>query len=202
MIAFLRGILIAKDLDRVVIDVAGVGYEVGVSHTTLASLPPVGEKTQLLIHMVVREDALTLYGFATAEERRMFEKLTTITGVGPKLGLTILSSFDVPTLISIVRSDDEDRMTTVPYVGKKTARRLLLELSSIIEKDEVFSTISVSGQPGALADSAAVDDEAVSALLAMGFTEAEAELALVGYDGARNDTAAAIRYALRKLGDG
>lgn len=203
MISFLRGTVAAKTPSQVVIDVNGVGYACGVSATTAAALPAPGTDEQALVftYLQVREDALALYGFASADERTVFERLIAITGVGPKLALSVLSSFAPDVLCQVVASGDEKRMATVPGVGKKTASRMLLELKDALKTD-LFSLAGAPGAPaGAPGDGAAgALDEATQALLSMGFSSEEAGVALKGYDGAATDVEAAIKYALKRLG--
>ena len=206
MISFLRGTVAAKTLSQAVIDVNGVGYACGVSATTSAALPAPGSGEQALVYtyLQVREDALALYGFASADERSVFERLIAITGVGPKLALSVLSSFAPDVLRQVVAAGDEKRMATVPGVGKKTASRMLLELKDALKAD-LFSLAgaqeALAGTVGSGADSgASALDEATAALLSMGFSSEEAGVALKGYDGAATDVQAAIKYALKRLG--
>lgn len=200
MIAFLSGEVAEKTPSRVVLDVGGVGYECWVSSTTSAAVPAPGsgQRCRLNTHMQVRDDAVTLYGFAEAAELEAFRSLIGITGVGPKLALSVLSTFTPDALASIVRSGDERRMATVPGVGKKTASRMVLELKDVF-KNDLLPSAADGGDPRAPGVPAGVD-EAAQALLSMGFTSAECELALAGYDGAPDDLESAIKYALRRLG--
>ncbi|RUM36440.1 MAG: Holliday junction branch migration protein RuvA [Desulfobulbus sp.] len=128
MIAALTGILFHKDTGSVIIDVQGVGYEVLLSVRTYDTLPSVGEKTFLHIYTSVREDAITLYGFASLEEKKLFLLLNTVSGVGPKLGLGILSGIDPAELCNAISLKDMARLTSLSGVGKKTAQRLCMEL--------------------------------------------------------------------------
>lgn len=203
MISFLRGTIAEKTTTQVVIDVSGVGFACGVSTTTAAALPAPGsdEIAKIYTRMQVREDDISLYGFATPEERTAFTHLVGVTGVGPKLALSVLSTFGPDALREVVITGDEKRMATVPGVGKKTAQRMILELRDAF-KDDLFTLSSTSaGTSGAdaRAQSSAVDD-ATLALLSMGFSPQEAEVALHGYDGGATDVQAAIKYALKRLG--
>lgn len=128
MIASLRGQLIARSIDEVVIECAGVGYGASVSLRTLEHLPGIGEDAFMLVHTVVREDAFTLYGFHDAAEREMFRRLVSVSGVGPKIGLAALSQYTAEELQRHFIHGDERALTKVPGVGKKTAQRMLLEL--------------------------------------------------------------------------
>ena len=135
MIVQLTGTLVEVLPSRVVLDVGGVGYELGVSSTTAASLPHAGEAgVTVLTRMIVREDAMELYGFATREERALFDQLRAISGVGPKLALAVLSTFTASQLATVVAAEDAARMAQVPGVGKKKASRLLVELRRVLKE--------------------------------------------------------------------
>ena len=208
MIVQLTGTLVSVLPTRVVIDVGGVGYELGVSSTTAAALPRVGEAgVTILTRMIVREDAMELYGFATREERALFDQLRAIVGVGPKLALSALSTFTPAQLAQVVSTQDISRMAQVPGVGRKKASRLLVELSDVFSKNaELRGLVGLtepSGQITLPADAPSVDADATDALLSMGFTSQEAGLALEGHDDAGATTIEkAIAYALRRLGSG
>src|SRR5437764_7642547 len=128
MIAHLRGKLAQKDPARVIVDVNGVGYEVFVPLTTFTALPEAGSDVSIDIHTHVREDIIALYGFSTRRERMIFEKLMTISGIGPKLAMTILSGGSVEELVGAIKRSDLGRLTAIPGVGRKTAERIILEL--------------------------------------------------------------------------
>ena len=213
MIVQLTGTLVEVLPSRVVIDVGGVGYELGVSSTTAAALPPAGEAgVTVLTRMIVREDAMELYGFATREERALFDQLRAISGVGPKLALAVLSTFTAAQLATVVATEDAARMAQVPGVGKKKASRLLVELSDVFSKNAELrglvglaatgpGQIPLTGSPKPSAPS--VDAEATEALLSMGFTPQEAELALEGREAAGITTVEkALTFALKRLGSG
>lgn len=211
MIVQLTGTLVEATPSHVVLDVAGVGFELGVTSNTAAALPGAGEAgVTLLCRLVVREDAMELYGFATREERILFDRLRAIGGVGPKLALAVLSTFTPAALASVVTTQDAARMATVPGVGKKKAQRLLIELQDAFAKDPelmrlVGLSVSESGPSDVrLPESAeSVASEATSALLSMGFTPQEAELALEGHERAgAASLEQVVAYALRRLGGG
>ncbi len=209
MIVQLTGTLLEVTPSRIVMDVGGVGYELGVSSTTAASLPHVGEAgVTVLARMIVREDAMELYGFATREERALFDQLRAISGVGPKLALSVLSTFSPGALAQVVIGQDAARMAQVPGVGRKKASRLLVELSDVFSKNaELRGLVGLSEPDAALplsaAPSAGVESEAAEALLSMGFTSQEAELALEGHEEAGAVTIEQVlAYALRRLGSG
>ena len=152
MIVQLTGTLLEVTPSRVVMDVGGVGYELGVSSTTAASLPHVGEAgVTVLARMIVREDAMELYGFATREERALFDQLRAISGVGPKLALSVLSTFSPGALAQVVMGQDAARMAQVPGVGRKKASRLLVELSDVFSKNaELRGLVGLSEPDAAL----------------------------------------------------
>lgn len=209
MIVQLTGTLLEVTPSRVVMDVGGVGYELGVSSTTAAALPHVGEAgVTVLARMIVREDAMELYGFATREERALFDQLRAISGVGPKLALSVLSTFSPGALAQVVMGQDAARMAQVPGVGRKKASRLLVELSDVFSKNaELRGLVGLSEPDAALplsaAPAAGVESEAAEALLSMGFTSQEAELALEGHEEAGAVTIEQVlAYALRRLGSG
>lgn len=214
MIVQLTGTLVEALPTRIVLDVHGVGYELGVSSMTAAALPPVGEAgVTVLTRLIVREDAQELYGFATREERALFDQLRAISGVGPKLALAVLSTFSPSQLAAVVAGQDAGRMAQVPGVGKKKASRLLVELSDVFSKNaELRGLVGLTATaPGALplapagspAAAPAVEAEAAEALLSMGFSPQEAQVALEGREEAGALTVEdALRYALRRLGGG
>lgn len=189
MIGRLTGTLSEKRPPTVVVDVQGIGYEVDVPMSTFFLLPAAGSAVVLHTHLVVREDAHLLFGFATEEERRVFRQLLRISGVGARTALSLLSGMSVSELYLAVSSQDGARLTRIPGIGKKTAERLLLEL-----RDKLGT-----GAPAALAGSpAAARSDALNALIALGYSEKEAGLALskVATDIAVQD---AIRQALKLL---
>lgn len=206
MIVSLTGTLAEVQANIVVLDVHGVGYELGVSATTSSSLPARGtENVSLFTRMVVREGAVDLYGFGSRDERRLFDKLVSISGVGPKLALSVLSTFSPGALANVVITEDAKRMATVPGVGKKTASRLIMELGDMLAKDPSLRGLAGSSEPVAAAPvtaaASSVDTDVLEALLSMGFTSQEVELALEGREQAgANTVEAALGYALRRLG--
>jgi len=168
MIGRLTGLLLEKNPPQILLDVQGVGYEVDVPMSTFYNLPALHEKVVLHTVMVVREDAQLLYGFASHEERAAFRQLLKISGVGPKMALSVLSGLSLADLASAVVNKDIGRMTKIPGVGKKTAERLLLELQG------KFSALPASVARGAASSHA---DDIVNALLALGYNEKEADWA-------------------------
>ena len=169
MIGRLTGLLAEKTPPHVLIDVNGVGYEVDVPMSSFYNLPALGERTTLLTHFVVREDAQQLFGFLTAAERGTFRQLIKISGVGPRMALGLLSGLSVAELTQAVALQQTARLVKVPGIGKKTAERLLLELKGKLAPD--------LGQPGAAVTSDAQID-IVQALIALGYSERDAAAAL------------------------
>jgi holliday junction DNA helicase RuvA len=176
MIAHLRGIIFEKHPNQVVVEAAGVGYDVQIPISTFTSLGEVGTPVSLRIHTHVREDALQLFGFATAEEKALFERLISISGIGPRLGITVLSGLAAPELVSAIRNGDVHRLIRIPGVGKKTAERIVLEL-----RDKV-AAIDAAGKPVPVADAgqalSVLDQDVLSALQNLGCSRAAAEEAL------------------------
>jgi len=168
MIGKLTGVIAEKSPPQVLIDVQGVGYEVDVPMSTFYNLPALGERTSLLIHFVVREDAQILYGFLSAEERATFRQLIKISGVGPKMALSLLSGLSIAELAQAVAKQELGRLVKVPGIGKKTAERLLLELKGKLATD-LSTPISVANDNQA---------DILQALLALGYSEKEAGAAL------------------------
>ncbi len=166
MIAHLRGKLAQKDPSRVVVDVNGVGYEVFVPLTTFTALPNAGVEVSIDIHTHVRDDVIALYGFSTRRERLIFEKLMTISGIGPKLAVTILSGGSVEDLVTAIKRSDLARLTAIPGVGRKTAERIILELK---DKLQDFTEGPVKSP---------IESDVLSALENLGYLRAHAEAAM------------------------
>jgi len=210
VIVQLTGTLVEVLPTHIVLDVGGVGFELGVSSTTAASLPHVGESgVTVLARMVVRDGSMELYGFATREERALFDQLRAITGVGSKLALSVLSTFSPAVLAQIVTTQDTARMAQVPGVGRKKASRLIVELSDVFSKDAELRGLvgltapSDASLPLSAGAPAGVEADATEALLSMGFTSQEAELALEGHaESGAVTVEQVLAYALRRLGSG
>lgn len=169
MIGFLRGTLLHKNPQELLLDVGGVGYRVLVPISTFCRLGDQGAQAQLLIHTHVREDQLVLYGFATPAELELFEKLISVSGVGPKVALGVLSGIEVEDLVQAIRGNDVARLTRVPGVGKKTAERLILEL-----KDRIAGLHGGTAEPQAPSPKRT---DLLSALANLGYSAAEADRA-------------------------
>ena len=166
MIAQLRGKLTEKEPSRVVIDVNGVGYEVFIPTTTFTAMPNAGADVSLDIHTHVREDIIALYGFSSRQERRVFERLISISGIGPKLAVTILSGGSVEGLVGAIRRGDLARLTSIPGVGKKTAERIVVEL-----RDKLQEFTEEPAKP-------VVETDVLSALENLGYSRPMAEAAV------------------------
>jgi holliday junction DNA helicase RuvA len=195
MIARLCGQIIRKSVQEAIMDVAGVGYRVTIPLSTFYRLGPEGSPATLLIHTHVREDALSLFGFLTSDEQSLFERLISVSGVGPKLAVNILSGIDAAELRAALRGSDVARLTRVPGVGKKTAERLILEL-----KDKL-PAIETAVEAVLPAVSASMKEDLLSALANLGYSRPEAERAV---DRALRDDAEApfedlLRRTLRVL---
>ncbi len=188
MIGRIEGILVEKNPPQVVVMSHGVGYEIDVPMSTFYNLPRTGESVTLLTHLVVREDAHLLYGFSAASERTAFRQLLRISGVGPKVALSVLSGLSVDDLAIAVASQDAARLTKIPGIGKKTAERLVLEL-----RDKLPVAVTTVATQASVAGG-----EVISALLALGYNEREAAAAVkpLPPDLA---LAEAIRQALKNL---
>ena len=195
MIARLRGTLVDKAPSRIVVDVGGVGYDVQVPLSTFYPLGDEGSTVQLRVHTHVREDLIALYGFATALEHDLFERLIAINGVGPKLALAVLSGIEPEELVRAVREGDVARLTKIPGVGKKTAERIGLEL-----KDRLPLTFGLAERP-APSDADQLRGDVLSALTNLGYQSNAAEQALDKVFAASPDAAfeTALRGALKAL---
>ena len=199
MIGRIRGALIEKRPGRVVVDVGGVGYEIHIPLSTFYELPEDGAGVDLLIHTHVREEALQLYGFGSALEKELFEKLITVSGIGPKLAITILSGIPPQELVAALGNGSLERLTRIPGVGRKTAERLIVELR---DKMLALQASQVArAAPAAAADS--VRDDLISALVNLGYrrpdAEACADKALAEEPAGDRRLENALRLALRSL---
>jgi Holliday junction DNA helicase RuvA len=170
MIAHLRGKLIHKEPGQAIVEAGGVGYDVAISVPTFTTLPGVGAETSLHIHTQVSEDQIALFGFLDREEKRLFERLIAVSGVGPKLAIKILSGLSPERTVQAIRSQDHAQLTRIPGVGKKLAERLVVELKDKLEDFAVAPTPSAVAGP-------AVDD-VLSALTNLGYQRPAAEKAI------------------------
>lgn len=170
MIALLRGRLVRKAPQELVLDVGGVGYRVAIPLSTFYRVGDLGGEVLLLTHTHVREDTLALFGFLTAAEQALFERLIAVSGVGPRLAVAILSGIEAPELVAALKSSDVARLTRIPGVGKKTAERLVLEL-----KDKVEGLQAAPTDAAAQAPHLSAHEDLVSALVHLGYSRPEAE---------------------------
>ncbi len=173
MIASLRGVLVEKHPNQAVVETGGVGYDVTIPVSTFSHLPDAGAEVRLRIHTHVREDALSLYGFLTQDEKGLFEKLISVSGIGPKLAVTILSGLAATDLIHAIRRGEVDRLVRIPGIGKKTAERLVLEL-----RDKLPAVTGEEPPAPAAAALSPVDQDVLSALLNLGCARPQAEAAV------------------------
>src|ERR1039457_2369207 len=169
MIAHLRGKLISKHPNQAIVEAAGVGYDVTIAVPTFSDLPALGSEVGLHIHTHVREDAIALFGFLRAHQKQLFEKLITVSGIGPKLAITILSGMATTDMVGAIRGNDFARLTRIPGIGKKTAERIGVELR---DKLEGFG----AAQPAVT--HSAVEEDVISALSNLGYQRATAEKAV------------------------
>ncbi len=194
MIGRLKGILLEKQPPAILIDVQGVAYELEASMSTFYNLPECGEIITLHTHMVVREDAQLLYGFFAPSERLMFRTLIKISGVGPKLALTILSGMSAEDFSRCILEGDSKALTQLPGVGKKTAERLVVELKDRINKDDA---IKLPGAAIKIEKQANPVNDAVSALISLGYKAQQASQMIRGMDVDGKSTEEIIRAALQ-----
>ena len=195
MIGFLRGHVIDRHPDRLIIDVQGVGYEVHVPLSTYYNVGEPGDEVSLRVHTHVREDALLLYGFLTALEQQVFERLIAVSGIGPKLALAVLSGIEAGDLIGAVQRGDVARLTRVPGIGRKTAERIVLELKDRLAQLAVTSTAAPASPLDRL------QDDLISALLNLGYHRPLAEKAVDSTLKTQTDVSfeTALKHALREL---
>ena len=173
MIGSLRGRLIIKQPPNLYIDVSGVGYELEAPMTTFYQLPALGEEIHIFTHMLVRDDAHLLFGFATENERRLFRTLIKVNGVGAKMALTILSGIEADEFADCIREGNADRLVRLPGIGKKTADRLLVEMRDRLQDMGTDADMRSSG-PGNKTSGALAADEAISAMISLGYKPQEA----------------------------
>ena len=172
MIAHLRGKLLAKHPNQAVVETGGVGYDVTITVPTFSDLPAQGAEVALYVHTHVREDVIALYGFLRAAEKVLFEKLITVSGIGPKLAITILSGMPADDMVGAIRGNDIARLTRIPGIGKKTAERMVLELRDKLPAPGPASVATTSPMN-------AMEEDVLSALMNLGYQRAVAEKALL-----------------------
>ena len=194
MIAHLRGKLLVKHPNQAIVETAGVGYDVTITVPTFSDLPAAGSEVALHIHTHVREDQIALYGFLRPAEKLLFEKLLTVSGIGPKLGITILSGMAADEMAGAIRGNDVARLTRIPGIGKKTAERMVLELRDKLPEAGTAAAPAVPAM-------SATEQDVLSALLNLGYPRAAAEkvLAVVAKNGKSGSFDAMFRDALSAL---
>lgn len=202
MIAHLKGKLIHKQPSRVIIDVGGVGYEVSIPLSTFYDVGELGSEVSLRVHTHVREDAIQLFGFRTAGEKDLFLKLTSVSGVGPRLAITMLSGMSAAELVPAIRSNDLARLTSIPGVGRKTAERVVVELRDKVapvplERGEAAEGLVSQPHPA----DAGVRDDTVAALLSLGYHKSMAERAVAAAlsEEGEKTIEAVLKRSLRRL---
>ena len=180
MIASLRGVLLEKHPNQIIVDCQGVGYDVVIPVSTFSVLPEAGREVTLRIHTHVREDALQLFGFLTSNEKLLFEKLTGVSGIGPKLAITVLSGLPVGDLVAAIRGGALDVLVRVPGIGKKTAERMVLELKDKLDLlGAVASTSQVGGTSKPKSSFSQAEEDVISALINFGSNRAASEAAVL-----------------------
>jgi holliday junction DNA helicase RuvA len=194
MIAHLRGKLLAKQPNQVIVETGGIGYDVTITVPTFAELPQIGTEIALHIHTYVREDVLALYGFLRPEEKQLFEKLISVSGIGPKLAVTILSGMPADEMVASIRHNDIARLTKIPGIGRKTAERMVLELR---DKLPPLGAEAVTEIPTLTAD----EEDVLSALTNLGYQRAAAEkvVTAIAKNGKKGSFETMFREALASL---
>jgi Holliday junction DNA helicase RuvA len=196
MIAHLRGTLLEKHPNLVIVDTGGVGYEITIPVSAYSSLPETGSEVQLHIHTHVREDALSLFGFVSAADKALFEKLITVSGIGPKLAVTALGGLTAPDLAAAIREGSIELLVRIPGVGKKTAERMVLELR---DKLDLLPGIARAAAASAKSAFNSTEEDVISALANFGVSRASAEVAVTKARSASegNDFDGLFRRALK-----
>jgi Holliday junction DNA helicase RuvA len=204
MIAHLSGTLLSKQATSVILDVGGVGYEVTIPLSTFYELEGLGSIVQLRIYTHVREDALQLFGFKTARERELFMRLISVSGIGPKLGITLLSGMSADEMIASIRTNNLARLTLIPGVGRKTAERLVVELRdkvASLSSPELAEELGTDAGVPAAPNEEAVRSDALSALLNLGYQKSAAEKAITAVLSEAGDVSveSILRRTLKRL---
>lgn len=197
MIGRLRGVLAHKQAPYLLLDVHGVGYEIAAPMSTFYQLPPAGQEVTLHTHLVVREDMHALYGFATEQERVFFRALIKVTGVGAKLALTVLSGISVEAFAQCVRHQDGDTLARLPGIGKKMAQRLIVEMRDRLEQSAQGEAVGAPPTAPVPAGPRSPAEEALRALIALGYKQQEASRLLGGFDSSDLASEEIIRRALQ-----
>ena len=198
MIAFLRGKILEKHPNQVIVETGGVGYDVTIPISTFSALPNAGDEVRLRIYTHVREDAFVLFGFHTAEEKALFEKLISVSGLGPSLAIKVLSGMSTESLIPAIRNGEVEHLVRIPGVGKKTAERIVLELKDKLDTVVGFAPAAAASSDKRTAPMSSVETDVLSALLNLGCNRAVAENAVrsAKADGAPQEFEPLFRKAL------
>jgi Holliday junction DNA helicase RuvA len=197
MIDHIKGTLTHRDPSGAVIETSGVGFRMAMSTSSLAAMGETGSEALAFTLLQIRDDAASLYGFATVEERALFAKLITVSGIGPKVALSALSAFRAADLAALIATGDVGRITGIPGIGKKTAQRIVLDLKGSLDDCLVGNA---GDDASATATAAGAAKDAAEALASMGFSAAEVNRALEGYGGDDGDLNAILKHALKRLG--
>lgn len=196
MIGWLHGTLLQKQPPYLLVNVSGVGYEVEAPLSVFYDLPAVNETLSIYVHMVVREDAQLIFGFSSQRQRDLFRTLIKVNGVGPKVALAVLSTLSVQELMQCMINEDDALLTKVPGIGKKTAQRLIVELKDRLQKE--FADVALDTSSAGLSSSADDRQDAISALVSLGYKHSDASRVVRGFDGDLSSEEI-IRQALRHL---
>ena len=204
MIAHLSGTLLSKEPNAVILDVGGVGYEVTIPISTFYDLEEAGSNVKLRVYTHVREDALQLYGFKTLRERELFMRLISVSGIGPRLGITLLSGMSADEMIASIRTNNLARLTLIPGVGRKTAERLVMELRdkvASLSSPELEEELGAESRAGATVTEDSMRSDVLSALLNLGYQRGAAEKAVTAAldEGGDITVESILRRSLRKL---
>jgi holliday junction DNA helicase RuvA len=204
MIAHLSGTLLSRQATSVIVDVGGVGYEVTIPLSTFYDLEKAGSQVQLRIYTHVREEALQLYGFKTARERELFMRLISVSGIGPKLGITLLSGMSADEIIASIRTNNLARLTLIPGIGRKTAERLVMELRdkiAALSSPELEQELGAKAETPAKVSEDSVRSDALSALVNLGYQKSAAEKATAAAIAEDGDISveSVLRRSLRRL---
>lgn len=195
MYDYIKGEVISTDKDMAVVEAGGIGYRIFTTAQSLAHISA-GQAARLYCHFVVREDAHTLYGFVTTEEREMFVRLTGVSGIGPKAALAVLSAMKISELAAAIITSDETALQKVPGIGKKTAQRIIIDLAEKIGTREVTGGADMPGEAGGMGAEA----EALAALVALGYNRAEAARAVASVRSLGDTAEELILMALKRMG--
>jgi len=199
MYAYIKGELTEKSIEGIVVETGGVGYEILIPTVVLDRLPAIGSQVKIYTYLFVREDQMCLYGFASKEQQKFFLLLISVSGIGPKGALAILSAMDIGDLRFAILAGDVKTISKAPGVGKKTAERLVLELKDKIGIDTDYEDNGVSEAGAVLSSVNTAKQEAIAALLALGYSSAEATKAVYSVEDGDDDVESVLKKALKKM---